>query len=302
MKFEKEFTLYVHFLRAEKGLAKNSLISYRHDLTRYLTYLERHLRVHHISGISLRHIEDYLSELTTLGLSASTVARNISSIRGFHEFLTVERLSEANPAELLELPSTTKKLPEVLHPEEVEQILVEIDRTKDGGIRDAAIIETLYASGIRVSELTSLQLDQLFFETGFLRVVGKGEKERLVPVGEIAQLAIEHYIETTRRSIVSTYGTDKAKNHLFLNLRGSPISRMSVWNIVTHYAGKAGIQKSVYPHIFRHSFATHLLEGGADLRAVQEMLGHSSINTTEIYTHVDRTLLHQIHREFHPRA
>ncbi|NBV31069.1 MAG: site-specific tyrosine recombinase XerD [Bacteroidetes bacterium] len=302
MKFERELQLYMNFLRAEKGLAKNSLVSYRHDITRYTDFLETSCQLATLDGVSLRHIETYLNVLSDLGLAASTIARNISSIRGFHEFLMVEKWTEANPAELIELPYSARRLPEVLHPEEIETILHEIDRTTSSGIRDAAIVETLYATGMRVSELTSLQMDQLFFEIGFLKVTGKGEKERMVPIGEIAQLAIEHYLETTRNTILATCDPIKAGNHLFLNLRGGPISRMSVWNIVTSYAEKAGIRKKVYPHIFRHSFATHLLEGGADLRAVQEMLGHSSINTTEIYTHVDRTLLHQIHREYHPRA
>ena len=300
--FHRELHHYMNFLRAEKGLAKNSLLSYRNDLTRYVQYLDSECRLASLDGVSVRHIESYLNTLSDLGLAASTIARNISSIRGLHEFLLVEKWTEANPAELIELPASARKLPAVLHPEEIEAMLQEIDRTTPAGIRDAAIVETLYATGMRVSELTSLQLDQLFFEIGFLKVTGKGDKERMVPIGEIAQIAIEHYLETTRRTILATGNPRKAGNHLFLNLRGGPISRMSVWNIVTAYAEKANIRKKVYPHIFRHSFATHLLEGGADLRAVQEMLGHSSINTTEIYTHVDRTLLHQIHREYHPRA
>jgi integrase/recombinase XerD len=176
------------------------------------------------------------------------------------------------------------------------------DTSKPAGIRDKAILECLYGTGIRVSELTDLQTDRLFFEIGFIRVIGKGSKERLVPVGEHAQDALEHYIEHVRPLFFNSEKADKAKNKVFLNQRGGALTRMSVWNIVQKAAKAADITKNVYPHIFRHSFATHLLEGGADLRAVQEMLGHSSILTTEIYTHVDRSLLHQVHKQFHPRA
>ena len=302
MAFSRELQHYLQFIKIEKGLAATSAESYENDLKRYLKFVADELKIGNLGGITLQHIEKYLSELTGLGLEVSTIARNISSIRSFHEFAVAEQLAEANPAELVELPKKAKKLPEVLTADEVIAIINEADRTDSAGIRDAAILETLYASGMRVSELTELEMDRLFFEIGFIRVIGKGNKERLVPVGEHAQLAIEHYIETSRRQFVNPDKPGKTENRVFLNQRGGPLSRMSIWNIVNKYAMKAGIRKNVYPHIFRHSFATHLLEGGADLRAVQEMLGHSSILTTEIYTHVDRSLLHQIHKEFHPRA
>ncbi|PKD45200.1 site-specific tyrosine recombinase XerD [Rhodohalobacter barkolensis] len=300
--FESELKHYLQFIKLEKGLTDNSAASYENDLRRYLTFVSHTLKINGLDGITLQHIEQYLEELTDLELAVSTIARNISSIRSFHEFVVVEKLAEANPAELIELPKKAKKLPEVLNPQEVEAIIDQADRTTMAGIRDAAIMETLYASGMRVSELTDLEMDRLFFEIGFIRVVGKGNKERLVPVGEIAQLAIEHYIETARKEFLNPKKPTKSENKIFLNQRGGPLTRMSIWNIVNKYAQKAGIEKNVYPHIFRHSFATHLLEGGADLRAVQEMLGHTSIITTEIYTHVDRSLLHQVHKEFHPRA
>jgi integrase/recombinase XerD len=300
--FEPELKRYLQFIKLEKGLAENSTHSYENDLRRYLIYLAVQCNIRDLGGVTLQHIEQYLEELTELELAATTIARNISSIRSFHEFAVVEQLSEANPAELIELPKKAQKLPEVLDFHEIEQIIDEADRTTDAGIRDAAILETLYASGMRVSELTGLEMDQLFFEIGFIRVIGKGNKERLVPVGELAQQSIEHYIETARKRFLNPNDPAKSKNRLFLNQRGGPLTRMSVWNIVNKYAMRAGIEKNVYPHIFRHSFATHLLEGGADLRAVQEMLGHTSILTTEIYTHVDRSLLHQVHKEFHPRA
>ncbi len=302
MQFKEELQRYLQFTKVEKGLSEHSIEAYKNDLTRYLKFLAQDLRIKDLAGVTLKHIEDYLEELSAMDLSTSSIARNVSSIRSFHEFAVVENITKANPAELVDLPKKAEKLPEVLNPNEIDQILEIPDRTTDQGIRNAAIMETLYATGMRVSELTGLELDNLFFEIGFIRVVGKGKKERLVPVGEKAQEALEHYIEYIRPQYLKDENPQKAKNRVFLNNRGGPLSRMSIWNIVNDAAERAGITKNVYPHIFRHSFATHLLEGGADLRAVQEMLGHSSIITTEIYTHVDRSLLHQVHKEFHPRA
>lgn len=302
MHFKSELKRYLQFIKLEKGLSENSISAYKNDLQRYLKFVSNDLRIKNLGGISLQHIENYLEELTAMELSVSSVARNISSIRSFHEFAVVEKMAEANPAELIDLPKKTKNLPEVLSPQEVESIIDAPNRDRAVDIRNAAVLETLYATGMRVSELVQLELDNLFFEIGFIRVIGKGNKERLVPVGEKAQTALEHYIEVVRPQYQSEKNLQKSKNKIFLSQRGNPLSRMSIWNIVNDAAERAGIEKNVYPHIFRHSFATHLLEGGADLRAVQEMLGHSSIETTEIYTHVDRSLLHQVHKEFHPRA
>lgn len=303
MRFNQELDLYLQFVRLEKGLSENSVISYENDLNRYLQFLVIEAKINDLAGVTLSHIEEFLDYLIDHELlSASSLARNISSIRGFHEFAVVENFTKANPAELIELPKKAKKLPEVLSPEEVIAMLDTPDTTKPGGIRDKAILECLYGTGMRVSELTDLEKDRLYFEIGFIRVIGKGSKERLVPVGEFAQDALEHYIEYARPLFFKPEKADKAKNKVFLNQRGGALTRMSVWNIVQKAARDADIRKNVYPHIFRHSFATHLLEGGADLRAVQEMLGHSSILTTEIYTHVDRSLLHQVHKQFHPRS
>lgn len=303
MHFKQELDLYLQFIRLEKGLSENSIVSYKNDLLRYLQFLIMDKKIKDLSGITLHHIEDFLDFLIDHELlSSSSLARNISSIRGFHEFAVVEGFSKANPAELIELPKKAQTLPEVLTTEEVIAMLDSPDTTKPAGIRDKAILECLYGTGMRVSELTGLESDRLIFEIGFIRVIGKGNKERLVPVGEVARDAIEHYLEYVRPLFLSPKDSKKAKNRLFLNQRGGPLTRMSVWNIVQKAAKDADIKKKVYPHIFRHSFATHLLEGGADLRAVQEMLGHSSILTTEIYTHVDRSFLHQVHKEFHPRA
>lgn len=302
MHYKKELRRYLQFIKLEKNLSPNSISSYENDLRRYLKFVANDLRIHQLNGITLQHIEQYLDELSAMDLAVSSVARNISSIRSFHEFAVVEGMAKANPAELIDLPQKTENLPEVLNPEEVSAIIDIPNRDSAAGIRNAAVLETLYATGMRVSELVSLEVDNLIFEIGFIRVLGKGNKERLVPVGEAAQTALEHYIETVRPQFQSDSDPQKAENKVFLSQRGNPLSRMSIWNIVNDAAERTGIEKNVYPHIFRHSFATHLLEGGADLRAVQEMLGHSSIITTEIYTHVDRSLLHQVHKEFHPRA
>lgn len=300
--FEQELKHYLQFIKLEKGLAENSIQGYHNDLHRYLNFVHEVLKINDLAGITLSHIEQFLEELTAMELSVNSIARNISSIRSFHEFAVVEKMAAANPAELVELPKKAGKLPEILDVDEIERIIALPDREKPQGIRDAAVLETLYATGMRVSELCDLQTDRLYFEIGFIRVIGKGNKERLVPVGEIAQQVLEHYMEVARPLFLSSKNPQKAKNKIFLNQRGGPLTRMSVWNIVNRYADEAQITKNVYPHIFRHSFATHLLEGGADLRAVQEMLGHASILTTEIYTHVDRSLLHQVHKQFHPRG
>lgn len=303
MHFNAQLNLYIQFIKLEKGLSENSIVSYKNDLERYLLFLVVDQKIKDLAGVTLQHIEAFLNHLIDNELlSASSLARNISSIRGFHEFAVVEGITKANPAELIELPKKARKLPEILNPEEVISMLDTPDTSKPAGIRDKAILECLYGTGMRVSELTDLETDRLYFEIGFIRVIGKGRKERLVPVGEVAQDALEHYIEHVRPLFFKPSHAEKAKNKVFLNQRGGALTRMSVWNIVQKAAKAADIQKNVYPHIFRHSFATHLLEGGADLRAVQEMLGHSSILTTEIYTHVDRSLLHQVHKQFHPRA
>lgn len=303
MRFKHELDLYIQFIKLEKGLSTNSIVSYKNDLNRYLQFLIVEKKITDLAGVTLSHIEDFLNFLIDNELlAASSLARNISSIRGFHEFAVVEGISVANPAELVDLPKKAQKLPEILDTVEIEAMLDTPDTSKPAGIRDKAILECLYGTGMRVSELTDLETDRMFFEIGFIRVIGKGSKERLVPVGEIAQEALEHYIEQARPLFFNPKKAAKARNKIFLNQRGGALTRMSVWNIVQKAAKEADVTKKVYPHIFRHSFATHLLEGGADLRAVQEMLGHSSILTTEIYTHVDRSLLHQTHKQFHPRA
>ncbi|MCH8568691.1 MAG: site-specific tyrosine recombinase XerD [Balneolales bacterium] len=293
---------FLQYIRLEKGLAANTTEAYTRDITNYLDFILFVKKIEDPAGITLHHIEDYLFELSEMGLSPSSISRNISSVRSFHVFLMIENICPSNPAKLIDLPRKVRKLPEVLHTEEISRMIECASDSSLGSapLRDTAILELLYASGMRVSELISLKLDQLYFEIGFIRVFGKGSKERLVPVGGSAVQITQNYIENERPGLISP--KSKSDNTLFLNRRGNPLSRVSIWNLVKKYAASAGVTKPVYPHAFRHSFATHLLEGGADLRSVQEMLGHVSINTTEIYTHVDRSFLQQVYREFHPRS
>ncbi|MBP3191060.1 site-specific tyrosine recombinase XerD [Natronogracilivirga saccharolytica] len=298
--FKKQREQYLYFLKLEKGLAENSLQSYDNDLRRYLTFIGRDIGIGDLSGVTLGHIETYLLELRSMQLSVSTLSRNISSIRGFHQFAVVEQWCPANPAELIELPRKGRKLPDVLDQHEVAAVIEAPDRRDRLGLRDAAVLELMYATGLRASETIELQTDQLINELQLVKVIGKGNKERLVPVGEKALEAISDYLRNARPFLMKN--PDTAKNRLFLSYRGKPLSRMSLWHIVTGAAKEAGITKSIHPHTLRHSFATHLLEGGADLRAVQEMLGHVSILTTEIYTHIDRSFLEEVHRTYHPRA
>lgn len=298
--FEKERDQYLYFLKLEKGLSNNSLSAYHTDLRRYLSYIGRDIGLDDLSGITIEHIENYLKELFAMNLSVSSISRNISSIRGFHQFAVMERWSPANPAELIELPRKGRNLPDVLDQQEVSQLLEAPDRSDYLGKRDAAILELMYATGLRASETITLEKDQFVHELQLLRIIGKGNKERLVPVGEMALNAVSDYLKHSRPFLLKS--NVDSKNRLFLSYRGKPLTRMSLWHIVTAAAQKADIQKSIHPHTLRHSFATHLLEGGADLRAVQEMLGHVSILTTEIYTHIDRSFLEEVHKTYHPRA
>lgn len=292
---------YLHFVRLEKGLQPNTITAYEHDIDRYLRFLWEVRGLTNPGGIDVHHIEAYLEELTAAGLSPVSMARNISSIRNFHQYLVMEQILGSNPAEIIDIPKRTRKLPEVLDPDEISRMIDAYPAENSvASLRNRAMLEVLYGAGLRVSEILDLKTDQVYAEIGFIRVIGKGNKERLVPLGEVALQELGQYLEEARPALMQS--REKAKGAVFLNQRGGPMSRMSVWNIVSDAAKMAGITKKVYPHILRHSFATHLLEGGADLRSVQEMLGHVSIMTTEIYTHVDRSFLHQVHKQFHPRA
>ncbi|MDD8017811.1 MAG: site-specific tyrosine recombinase XerD [Bacteroidota bacterium] len=300
MKSDKDS--YFRFLMLEKSLAGNSVEAYRRDIERYVQFLSE-WNLSEFENVNEDHVSKYIKALRELGLSAKSIARNISAIKGLHKFLLGEKRTTNNPTQNVELPKAGKHLPDVLDIHEINSILEAANPMAEAASdlvwRDRAILETLYATGMRVTELTGLTQSNVLEEQGLVRVFGKGSKERLVPIGEPALQWIDKYKRHVREKLAQHKRTNDA---VFLNFRGKPISRVSVWNIVSTYTRKGGIEKEVHPHTFRHSFATHLLEGGADLRAVQEMLGHADISTTQIYTHIDRELLKQQHKMFHPRA
>jgi integrase/recombinase XerD len=300
MKFDKQS--YYRFIQLEKSLAGNSVEAYERDIDRYVTFLNDH-GVVKFEQVEEEHVSQFIRALRELELSPKSIARNISAVKGLHKFLVGEKKTQLDPTQNIELPKKGKHLPDVLSIEEIDQILDAADPASPAATkfvwRDRAILETLYATGMRVSELTGLTQANILEDQQLVRVFGKGSKERLVPIGEFALKWINEY----RRRIRTAQAQGKRSNDaVFLNFRGMPISRVSVWQIVTDYTRRAGIKKEIHPHTFRHSFATHLLEGGADLRSVQEMLGHADISTTQIYTHIDREHLKQQHKEFHPRA
>lgn len=290
--------LYLNYVKIERGLSKNSIDAYKRDLEKLQNYLEPQ----HIALLRVQptHLYSFLRELGEVGLERASITRIISAIRGFYRFLLTERMLTVDPTEHLEVKAVKRKLPDVLTIEEVDQILSRPDTSTNKGVRDKAVLEFLYASGARVSEVTELTLTQLWLADGLVKLFGKGKKERVVPVGKPAKEAVENYLDHVRPLLTKA---GKQTDAVFLNQeRGSALSRMTVWNIIQEYTKAARIEKSISPHTFRHSFATHLLEGGADLRIVQEMLGHADISTTEIYTHVDRSYLQEVHRTFHPRG
>ena len=293
---------YLHYLELEKNSSRNTIASYRLDITRYLQFLER-ANVHDVKKISERHTSRFLASLRDAGLSPRSVTRTFSAIKGFHKFLVGDNLATHDPTETIDAPKLARALPDVLSQDEVASILNQPAAStrdkKNLWIRDKTILEVLYATGIRVSELTALKRADITAGEEIIRVFGKGSKERIVPIGKSALRWIDRYCTEGRPFLQRR---DKSQDVLFLNVRGTPMTRMAIWNIVRTYTKKAQITKDVHPHTFRHSFATHLLEGGADLRAVQEMLGHSDISTTQIYTHIDREYLKEVHRTFHPRG
>jgi integrase/recombinase XerD len=292
---------FFRFLQLEKSLATNSLEAYRRDIDRYVRYLQSTNT--NVETASASIIASFIHELRSIGLSPKSIARTISAIKGLHKFLVAEKITLSDPTENTELPKTGTSLPDVLSYEDVEQILQSVQPGATGEtslwIRDRAILETLYATGMRVSELTGLKQSNIHTEQQFVRVFGKGSKERLIPIGIPALEWIERYQNEVRGKIIKN---SHPNDVLFLNWRGKPLSRTAIWNLVKAYTRRAKITKEVHPHTFRHSFATHLLEGGADLRAVQEMLGHSDISTTQIYTHIDREYVKAEHHRYHPRA
>lgn len=292
----KQFRSY---LKLERSLAANSIEAYVRDITKLKEFFEIKNQSTSALKVSQLDLINFIEFINELQLSPYSQARILSGIKSFYKYLLYEQLIDLDPSELLESPKIGRKLPDTLDFYEIEKIFAAIDLSNDGGVRNRAMLETLYSSGLRVSELIGLRLSNIYFEEGFLRVVGKGNKERLVPIGREALKHIQLYKDHVRRHQDIKKGQE---DFLFLNRRGSQISRISVFTIIKDLALKAEIKKQISPHTFRHSFATHLIEGGADLRAVQEMLGHESITTTEIYTHLDRDYLKQVIHEFHPRS
>ena len=297
MDFDRAIQYFTDYLRVERGASPNTIGSYEADLRGFSLYAASH-GIRSPDRVTPQLARGYIEDLRGRGVSPSSIARKLSSLRAFYRFLTREGLAEASPVEGIEPPRGWMKLPTVLTVEEVDRLLsLYSDPKTPAELRDRAILETLYATGLRVSELVSLKLDDLNLDVGYLRCLGKRGKERIVPIGRIAAQAIEDYLERGRPHFVVS-----PTPWLFLNRRGGKLSRQSVWKLIKDAVKKAGINKPVSPHTLRHSFATHMLERGADLRSLQEMLGHSNISTTQIYTHVSRERLKQLHSAYHPRG
>jgi integrase/recombinase XerD len=288
-----------NYLKLERALSQNSIEAYLHDvgkLEQFLSIRDASLKAPQVTH---QHLIDFLEYLNELGMSAPSQARIISGIKSFFGYLIFENILDNDPSALLDTPKLGRKLPDTLSVEEIDLIFEAIDHSKPEGQRNRAILETLYSSGLRVSELVELRISNTYLDIGFLRVTGKGDKERLVPLGNSAKKYIQIYLDEIRNQLNVK---EHSRDILFLNRRGGKMSRVMIFTIIKDLAARSGIRKNISPHTFRHSFATHLIEGGADLRAVQEMLGHESITTTEIYTHLDRDYLKQVIREFHPRS
>lgn len=302
----EEFTLhkklYINHLRNEKSVSENTIQAYSFDLEKFFDFIINVKSIKKLSRISEDTLNDFLKSLYESKkeerFSSKSVARIISSLRSFFRYLDTEKVIEINPAENIESPKTSKTLPEVLSVEEVVRILELPETDNKLGLRDKALLETMYASGLRVSEAINLEISNIFFNEGFLRIFGKGSKERIVPVGTTALKFISKYAKESRNLLKGK----NSHNFLFLNFRGGKLSRMGILDIIKKYSSLAGIKKNVHPHTLRHSFATHMLQGGADIRIIQEMLGHSDISTTQIYTHIDKDYLIEIHKTFHPRG
>lgn len=287
---------FVNYLKIERGLAENSIFAYQQDLDKLIDFSKHQSLT--IEEITLDHLKELLSTLYDLGLSVRSQARIISGIKQFFDFLILEGTLKEDPSALLELPQIGKKLPVFLTVEEINQLQKAIDLSKPEGHRNKAIIETLYSCGLRVSELIDLKFSNVYFKQGFIRVIGKGNKERLVPVSPSVEKEINFYLESTRNQMNIQPGHE---DFVFLNRRGKQLTRVMIFTIVKNLAQEIGLNKNISPHTFRHSFATHLIEGGANLRAIQEMLGHESITTTEIYTHLNQEYIREAILSFHPR-
>lgn len=289
---------YMTMLKVERTLARNTLESYQRDLNQYHSFLKDDIKIKSIRNVTLGHIRTYVRYLSDKAMAASSVKRAISTIRSYHNFLLAEGRMKDNPAQLLEAPKIPQKLPNILTIEEIDTILNIIPNDKPMALRDLAIFEMMYSCGLRVTELCDIKTTDILWDSELIRVNGKGNKQRFVPIGPIARDNLKNYLNHKRPSLAD-------KNHnvveLFLSQNGRKLTRMMIWILLKKWTDASNLQKKVSPHTLRHSFATHLLEGGADLRSVQEMLGHADISTTQVYTHLDKEHLKEVHRTFHPR-
>lgn len=287
---------FIDFLRIERQVADNTIISYQRDLLRYIEFL-KHKKLSDLAQVRQIHIFPFLELLHDLHLSPASISRNLSAIRALHKFLVGENILFEDPTVNISVPKPWMKIPDVLDHMDVEKLLEQPDVSNDTGLRNRTVLEFLYATGVRVSELINTRCSDVIWDEEFVRVFGKGSRERMVPIGKSALHWIEKYMEMTRTRLASL---GLSGDVLFLNRFGKKLSRQSIWIMIQRYLVQAGITKKAGPHTLRHSFATHLIEGGADLRAVQEMLGHADISTTQIYTHLDREYLKEVHHHFHP--
>mgnify|MGYP005989407159 CR=1 FL=1 len=294
--WERYIKHFVSYLKIEKGLAENTIMGYQRDVRKLADYSNSY--GYKPEKITKKHLNSFLAELVDLGLKERSQARIISGLKQFFEFLIIEKVIDLDPAEMIESPRMGRKLPEVMSIEEIDRMISIIDLSQPQGHRNKAILETLYSCGLRVSELVNLKFSDLFFDEGFIRVIGKGNKQRLVPVSPTVEKNIALYKDAERNHLNIQKGEE---NIVFLNRRGKRLTREMIFTIIKNLSKTMGLTKRVSPHTFRHSFATHLLEGGANLRAIQEMLGHESITTTEIYTHLDQSFLREAILTFHPR-
>ena len=299
MKWENAKKGYENYLKLEKSLSENSVAAYINDINKLVDFLNKNYKKINPEKVKLEYLKSFVEWLNNRGVSPRTQARTISGIKSFFKYLLIEGKISSDPTALLESPKIGRKLPDVLSMEEIDKLIDAVDLEKPEGQRNKAMLETLYSCGLRVSELVNLKMTNLFFEQGFIKVEGKAEKERLVPVSKRAMEEINKYINGYRKKLKIHKGSE---NILFLNRRGHSLSRVMVFTIIKNLAEKINLNKKISPHTFRHSFATHLINGGADLRAVQEMLGHESILTTEIYTHLDRDYLKSTIHQYHPRS
>nr|WP_244304859.1 site-specific tyrosine recombinase XerD [Dolosigranulum pigrum] len=290
---------YIIYLKIERGLSANTVISYKRDIEKYLTFLTEK-KITQLDEVSRFEILDFLQTLRQSGAADNSIIRMVSSLRKFHQYLKRESIVSDDPMQLIDTPKKASTLPKAISPQAVEQLLEAPDTTTPLGVRDRTILELMYATGLRISELVNLKLSDMHLTMGFIQTMGKGEKERIIPLGEIASQWLDHYLDGARVYLQDQ--SAETSEYVFLNSRGKGLSRQGVWKKVKQLALEAGIDQNVTPHTLRHSFATHLLENGADLRMVQELLGHADISTTQIYTHITKTRLKQVYSDYHPRA